>query len=86
MSTPWPSIHAQRMAREEVGEQLRRSFGVALQHAQCDALAWLPECRLHVPAAMRSREGPPSHPDRSGPSAPVFDAVMVGCEAVADAP
>src|SRR5215217_5820055 len=52
----------------------------------CDALAWLSECRLHVAAAMRSREGPPSQLRRSGPSAPVFDAVVVGCEAVADAP
>ena len=33
-----------------------------------------------------SGEAVPSHLDRSGPSAPVFDAVMVGCEAVADAP
>jgi hypothetical protein len=31
-------------------------------------------------------KGPPSHPRRSGPSAPVFNAVMIGCEAVADAP
>jgi hypothetical protein len=33
-----------------------------------------------------STEGPPSHLSRSEPAAPVFDAVMVGCESVADAP
>lgn len=28
----------------------------------------------------------PSHPARSGSSAPVFDAVIVGCEAMSDSP
>jgi hypothetical protein len=33
---------------------------------------------------VRSGWDLPVRPARSGPSAPVFDAVVVGCEAVAD--
>jgi hypothetical protein len=33
VSTPLPRSRAQGMAREEVGQQLRRSLGVALHHA-----------------------------------------------------
>jgi hypothetical protein len=35
---------------------------------------------------VRSGEGLRVHPARLGPAAPVFDAVVVGCEAVVDAP
>src|SRR5687768_8351023 len=52
----------------------------------CDASAWLSECRLHVAAEMRSREDSYRTRRRSGSSAPVFDAVVVGCEAVTNAP
>lgn len=52
----------------------------------CDALAWLSECRLHVAAEDSLGRVTRHAPCLSGPSAPVFDAVMVGCEVVANAP
>src|SRR5829696_2494115 len=51
-----------------------------------DAFAWLSECRLLVAADDALGEGPASVTGPLGASAPVFDAVVVGCEAVVNAP